>query len=398
MSTINYSKWDHIEISDDEDDTHPNIDTPSLFRWRHQARVDRMEQQKKEKEDLSKGMSDFQQKKAAIQHKLKEAEKSELPDISKLEIEMKELEKQEAEWRAKEEELKKKELLTPLNIDTICHDGKSKTIINKTAPKPEVLTEEEKAERQQVFVKKYKDKIKKFGMLRQYRDSQQYLTDNHELVCEESANYLVVWSIDLEMEEKHDLMAHVAHQLIVLNFILELGKSMDINPRGCVAPFFSRIQMGEQTYMEAFNSELEAFKDRIRIRAKEKMEKAIQEYEEEERQKRLGPGGLDPVEVFETLPKVLQDCFDKKDIGMLQKVVSEMPQEEASYHIKRCVDSGLWVSGGNDEASGEDKNDDAEDDGEEIYEECLDGTENTETAETDKTDVKPKQVTTDELD
>lgn len=81
---------------------------------------------------------------------------------------------------------------------------------------------------------------------------------------------------------------------------------------------------------------------------------------------------------------------------MLQKVVSEMPQEEASYHIKRCVDSGLWVSGGNDEASGEGKNDDAEDDAEEIYEECLDGTENTETAETDK--VKPKQVTTDELD
>jgi hypothetical protein len=38
--------------------------------------------------------------------------------------------------------------------------------------------------------------------------------------------------------------------------------------------------MGEQTYMEAFNSELEAFKDRIRIRAKEKLEKAIQEYEE----------------------------------------------------------------------------------------------------------------------
>ena len=25
---------------------------------------------------------------------------------------------------------------------------------------------------------------------------------------------------------------------------------------------------------------------------------------QEERQKRLGPGGLDPVEVFETLPKV----------------------------------------------------------------------------------------------
>ena len=29
---VDYRKWDHIEVSDDEDDTHPNIDTPSLFR------------------------------------------------------------------------------------------------------------------------------------------------------------------------------------------------------------------------------------------------------------------------------------------------------------------------------------------------------------------------------
>lgn len=41
MSRIDYSVWDHIEVSDDEDDTHPNIDTPSLFRWRHQVH-DRM--------------------------------------------------------------------------------------------------------------------------------------------------------------------------------------------------------------------------------------------------------------------------------------------------------------------------------------------------------------------
>ena len=30
---IDYSKWKAIEVSDDEDDTHPNIDTPSLFRF-----------------------------------------------------------------------------------------------------------------------------------------------------------------------------------------------------------------------------------------------------------------------------------------------------------------------------------------------------------------------------
>ena len=32
-----------------------------------------------------------------------------------------------------------------------------------------------------------------------------------------------------------------------------------------------------------------------------------------------------------------------QDIPMLQKVIDEMPQEEAAYHMKRCVDSGLWV-------------------------------------------------------
>ncbi len=50
---IDYSKWKDIEVSDDEDDTHPNIDTPSLFKWRHEARVKRMEefeQKKKEAE------------------------------------------------------------------------------------------------------------------------------------------------------------------------------------------------------------------------------------------------------------------------------------------------------------------------------------------------------------
>uniref|UniRef100_A0A8C8X9S5 Hsp90 co-chaperone Cdc37 n=1 Tax=Panthera leo TaxID=9689 RepID=A0A8C8X9S5_PANLE len=41
---VDYSVWDHIEVSDHEDKTHPKIDTASLFHWRHQARVERMEQ------------------------------------------------------------------------------------------------------------------------------------------------------------------------------------------------------------------------------------------------------------------------------------------------------------------------------------------------------------------
>lgn len=39
--TEKYKKWDKLELSDDEDDVHPNIDKQSWFRWKHQARVER---------------------------------------------------------------------------------------------------------------------------------------------------------------------------------------------------------------------------------------------------------------------------------------------------------------------------------------------------------------------
>lgn len=27
----------------------------------------------------------------------------------------------------------------------------------------------------------------------------------------------------------------------------------------------------------------------------------------------------------------------------MKEVIAKMPEEDAKYHIKRCVDSGLWV-------------------------------------------------------
>lgn len=54
---LDYSKWKKIEVSDDEDDTHPNIHTPSLFRWRHQARLERMAEAKERKEKLNEQKS-----------------------------------------------------------------------------------------------------------------------------------------------------------------------------------------------------------------------------------------------------------------------------------------------------------------------------------------------------
>lgn len=32
-----------------------------------------------------------------------------------------------------------------------------------------------------------------------------------------------------------------------------------------------------------------------------------------------------------------------QDIPLLQQTIAAMPEQEAAYHMKRCVDSGLWV-------------------------------------------------------
>ena len=103
------------------------------------------------------------------------------------------------------------------------------------------------------------------------------------------------------------------------------------------------MKSAEKQYLEAFQDELSGFKGRVMQRAKVRIEEATRAYEDEERKKRLGPGGLDPVEVMETLPQELKECFETKSVALLKEVIAKMPKEEATYHMKRCVDSGLWV-------------------------------------------------------
>ncbi|CAH2054439.1 unnamed protein product, partial [Iphiclides podalirius] len=325
---VDYSKWKDIEISDDEDETHPNIDTPSLFRWRHQARVERMEERRREKEEFEKKKAETLRKINETKRKISETE-PDSPNMESLKKALSDLERAEKEIQKKEDDIRKKEKQTPWNDEN--------------------LTEEEKEAKMKKFIKENEKLLKQFGMLRKYDDSKKFLLDHNQLVCEETANYLVIWCINLEMEEKHDLMAHVAHQTICMQYILELSKQLDVDPRACVGSFFSKIQLAEKTYKDSFDDELEQFKARIKKRAAEKIQEAIREQEEEERKARLGPGGLDPVEVYEELPDELKKCFDAQDVPMLQETIAKMPEQEAVYYMKRCVDAGLWVPSKNDE-------------------------------------------------
>merc|ERR1719400_1329661 len=248
-----------------------------------------------------------------VKERVKREEESGGDNLEELKKSLGDIEKQAVHARKKEEEVLTEKKKMPKNVDTLSSAGFSKTIVNTASkPKYEELSEEEREKKMKQFVKDNEKLMKEYGMLQKFDDSKKFLMDGRtHLASDETANYLVLWCLDLEMEGKTELMKHVAHQCICMQYLLELGKQLDTDPRACISSFFTKIQVADQDYKDAFYSELEAFKTRIVKRAKEK----IAEAEEEERKERLGPGGLDPADVFESLPEAMQKCFIEQDIG-----------------------------------------------------------------------------------
>merc|ERR1712241_688919 len=299
-------------VSDDEDDTHPIIDTPSLFKWRHEARVQRMEEMDARKKAAFEDKKKKDQEIEALKKKMATAALSE-SEMAIIKKGLNELEKEAKQAKQKVEE-----------------------VIDEERKMPD-------------FVSKYEKEIKAFGWMKKFDDSKAYMMEHPHLACEETANYLVIHCLNLEMETKHEAMMQVAHQCICVQYLLELSKQLDVDPRSCISSFFTKIQIADNEYKKAFEDELTAFIERIEIRAEQKIEEQMaearleaQREEELDRQNRIGPGGLDPVEVFDSLPDALKECFESQDIQRLQDTIKNMNQDDARYHMKRCVDSGLW--------------------------------------------------------
>lgn len=184
-----------------------------------------------------------------------------------LKEELEKLQKASAQLKIKEQELKKEEKLQPWNVDTLSQPKFSKTIINKKIEKTyDEMTDEEKEAHMKKFIKENEKLIKQYGMLRRFDDSKEFLTKNNLLVHEDTANYLVVWCINLEIEGKRELMTHVAHQCICMQYMLELSKQLKLDPRGCIGPFFERIQIADPVYKAQFEDEIAAFITRIEKR------------------------------------------------------------------------------------------------------------------------------------
>ena len=211
------------------------------------------------------------------------------------------------------------------------------------------------------FTQKYADVVEKFMTLESMDASQEYLLQHgHILLQENASNYLLLASLEDEMNGFHEKMKLVARQSQIISNIAELAKSLKLHPGNVIHPFF--LRMRDATLFQGFMEGVNEFIQRIEVRAVQKRKEMDAEREREmkerasssateavdiseiPREERLGPGGLDPLEVIETLPEEMVKAFESRDVEKLKEALMKLDPADAEYHMKRCIDSGLWVS------------------------------------------------------
>lgn len=436
---VDYSKWDNIELSDDEDDVHPNIDKESWFRMRHRSRIEREENEEKDKAKIKADIEKADQRIRIIEHdvaklnvqKVQAAvdasdsdDDDDLDDRESLETELGQLKEANAEREAKLEQYEKNK---KWNVDNMFHVKEERTVVNPnaanatftesgfvveknetmettkpaaatatqtkvttskpaaaTASKVEVAAAGPQAppttaklkepsaavtkssaptlgpmkeeigvmETYHEFTQRNAETIEEFMKCKTLEDSKEFLLKHGDiLLCENASNYLLLASLEDEMNGEREKMKLTARQSQIVTNLAELAKTLSTHPGNVIQPFFARLK--ERKHLEDFIEGVNAFVDKLIKRAIVKKAEIDEQRLSEEAstdlhkvplEERLGPGGLDPLEVIDTLPDALVEAFESRDVDHLKTVLMQMDPDEAAYHMKRCVDSGLWVA------------------------------------------------------
>ncbi|CAG5867338.1 unnamed protein product [Menidia menidia] len=221
----------------------------------------------------------------------------------------------EEEWRRKESLLAGLEpSRSPAPGATSSWDVFDKSIINAQSCPAEM--DQDKCS---TVLQKYEQELRHFGMLRRWDDSQRFLSDMPQLICEEAANFLILWCIRLQQEGKEALMEQVAHQAVVMQFILEMASNSQQDPRGCFRQFFQKAKEGQDVYLEVFHTEVEAFKQRVK------------EY---------------TITSRSDMSNIEQQNTDVNNRANSKEATDLLPQQVAEHNMKHCLETGLRTSTG----------------------------------------------------
>jgi cell division cycle protein 37 len=323
MPGFDYSKWDKLELSDDEDTHHPNLDKNLNIR------VNRITRDRKEEEI--------------------------------------DTEKAKLEAAGKHDAAERLEAKRPLHVGNVCKIAEERTIINRADGSRKDKTKKNEEFDVDDYFEFKKDNMTLFTEFTDadWEKSHTMLNDYGGILLDESANnYFLLTALEEEMKGNKERVQKLGRQGQIISQIHQLAKPMNRPPRDLVHRFFEKFEhpAGQAAFKEGVDHFLAQIAKRAVDKKKEEeaeraaAEQEAAEAEEQQREavpliqamydmsleERKGPGGLDPVEVFESLPEQIQECFKSGDVEMLKKCSTEMDPATFSNHFKRCIDSGLW--------------------------------------------------------
>lgn len=368
------SKWDNIDISDDESTFHPNIENSFNVKINRTVRDRRDNEEEEEKKKL-----------------LADGSPEALRQLEKLERNKK--------W----------------HVGNICQVAEERTIVNeykKQAPAgaSEFLpagTDMDTLNGYHEWKDVHLELLKEFTAAGgNFTTSHKILKDKGDILLDESTitfthTYCMLECLEMKVQNKHAAAKKCAQQSQLCSHIIELAKSFKRPPRDLLNRWFEKT--GEDSNARGvYESDVDQFIEKVTLMAKDKVqrlkEEALAEEKDKEKQERwiakktfeeqpesveidesvapqpllkvmytmtkeqrleCAPGGLDPVEVFEALPKEMQDAFSTQDVPALVKLQETMPIDIFGFHLTQCIKAGLWQ-----QPAGADEDDENEEGGE----------------------------------
>eukprot|EP01135_Chromosphaera_perkinsii_P002688 Nk52_evm56s226 gene=Nk52_evmTU56s226 len=286
MSRVDYSQWNQIEISDDEDDTHPNVDTEYLFRLRHERRIHNM---KKEEKQATKRKEIINGTKSALDEvtsKIKEEDGNVDPELL---ARKEELEKQHAEFLQLEAEFQEKQKKYPKwHIDNICKEGFSSSKINKYKEEDEKMAETLGKLSEEQKEARLNEMAEEFCKLRSFDDMENHIRMNPAILNQEGiSERILVIATKCLFENDVKCAQAVIRSSSVLYFCTELKKG------NALSLFFSRMKQQVPEAVKAFQDECEVMFELVSEKAR-----ALQkEYEDA-----VASGEIEPLEDDATDP------------------------------------------------------------------------------------------------
>jgi len=349
---VDYTKWDNIDLSDDDTETLPKmIDKKSFEKFQKNKRTDRDNEEATERTNLAEQIAELKDK---LEQLGSAGAKTELGQ------------KYLAEQRECEQKLYKLEKYRHWNVDNMCKTAEQRTIINSYPAEEEAeknLDDEAYMEQYADFCEKYQKEADEFLEVigkQPLAISELWLSQRLHLISNHGQTYMMLDCLEKEMNGKHKEMKISARQHTLVLQILELAKTIKAPVAGALQIIFERFREEEKgnDALQMFDDEVKRFIERTKARAitkkkemdaqkKEKDGRESSDDEDEAVQMRAEDPAVQ--KVLDEMPKSMLKAFMKQDTQALHVAVASLPGNEGKYWMRRCEEVGLWNAGEGEE-------------------------------------------------